>query len=59
MNENIKCIVENSLDDLSKQIYKWASEDLHSVEISVQDLVLMINYIEDLELELFGSQDGA
>ena len=59
MNEKIKCIAENSLDDLAKQIYKWANEDLYSVEISVQDLVLLINHIEDVELELFGYQDKA
>jgi len=59
VNEKIKCIAENSLDDLAKQIYKWANEDLYSVEISVQDLVLLINHIEDVELELFGYQDKA
>jgi len=53
MNEKIRCIAEDSMDDLAKQIYKWASEDIYSVEISVQDLVLMINHIEDLEGELF------
>jgi len=57
MNEKIRCIAEDSMDDLSKQIYKWASEDIYSVEISVQDLILMINHIEDLELELFSSQE--
>jgi len=57
MNEKIKCIAEDSMDDLAKQVYKWASEDIYSVEISVQDLMLMINHIEDLEFELFSPQD--
>ena len=55
MNEKIKCIAENSLEDLSTQIYQWRREGLESVEISLQDLILLVNHIEDLELEIFGS----
>ena len=58
MNENntIKVIAEDCLEDLSKQIYKWTKEDLKSVEISITDLVLMINHIEDLELEVANNE---
>ena len=58
MKEKIKCIAEHSLEDLSTQIYQWRREGLQSVEISLQDLVLLVNHIEDLELEIFGSCEG-
>jgi len=58
MNEKIKCIAENSLEDLSTKIYQWRREGLQSVEISLQDLILLVNHIEDLELEVFGSCEG-
>lgn len=56
MNKKIKCIAEDSLEALSKQIYQWAKEGLHSVEISVQDLVLLLNQLEDCEGELYGEE---
>ena len=61
VNENtgdaleVPCIAENCLEDLSTQIYQWRREGLESVEISLQDLVLLVNTVEDLELEIFGS----
>jgi len=53
MNENIKVYAENCMPDLIKQIYKWSKEGRDSVEISITDLVLMANHIEDLQMELF------
>ena len=55
MNEKIKCIAEDSLEPLSKQIYQWAGEGLHAVEITVQDLVLLLNQLEDCEGSLYGT----
>jgi len=53
MNEKIKVFVEDCMPDLIKQIYKWSKEGHESVEVSITDLVLMANHIEDLEDELF------
>ena len=40
--------------DLATQIYKWSETEFQSVEVSIRDLVMMINHIEDLELEVYG-----
>ena len=42
------------MQDLIVQIYKWSVEDKESVDVSMTDLVLMANHIEDLELEVYG-----
>jgi len=55
MNKNIKVYAENCMPDLIKQIYKWSSNGLESVEVSMTDLLLMANHIEDLELEVYGT----
>ena len=52
----MKVYAEDSLLDLFSVIHQWNTQRLRSVEISVEDLTLMMNHIEDLELELFGSQ---
>jgi len=52
-NETIKVYAEDCMADLIVQIYKWSAEDRESVEVSMTDLVLMANHIEDLEGELF------
>ncbi|QSZ41220.1 hypothetical protein GJV85_03525 [Sulfurimonas aquatica] len=55
MNENKKVYAKDSINDLIFQIYKWSKKGLASVEVSITDLVLMANHIEDLELEVYGS----
>jgi len=54
--ENIKVYAQNCMPDLIKQIYKWNSEGRESVEVSITDLLLMANHIEDLELEMYGEE---
>ncbi len=54
--ENIKVYAQNCMPDLIKQIYKWNSEGRESVEVSITDLLLMSNHIEDLELEIYGEE---
>jgi len=46
---------EDSLLDLFDVIDGWNKQKLESVNISLVDLTLMKNHIEDLELELFGT----
>ena len=53
MNE-IKVYAQDCMPDLIKQIYKWSTENRESVEVSITDLLLMANHIEDLELEVYG-----
>jgi hypothetical protein len=55
MNENIKVYASDCMPDLIKQIYKWSKEGYKSVEVSITDLVLMANHIEDLEMEVYGT----
>ena len=57
MNKNIKVYAEDSMADLITQIYKWSKEGYESVEISMTDLVLLANHIEDLELEIYGTAE--
>ena len=54
----IKVYANDCMPDLIKQIYKWNEENRESVEVSITDLLLMANHIEDLELEVYGSYDG-
>lgn len=54
MNEKIKVYAEDCMADLIKQIYKWRKEGRESVEVSMTDLVLLANHIEDLELAVYG-----
>jgi len=54
-NETITIYAENCMADLIKQIYQWSAEDRESVEVSITDLVLIANHIEDLELEMYDS----
>ena len=56
MNENNtpKVYAEDCMQDLIEQIYKWSAEGKESVDVSMTDLVLMANHIEDLELEVYG-----
>ena len=53
--EEVKVYAEDSLFDLFDVIDDWNEERLDSVVVSLTDLTLMKNHIEDLELELFGS----
>ena len=53
----IKVYAEDSLEDLFKVINVWNSQKLEQIQISLEDLTLMMNHIEDLELELFGSNE--
>jgi len=55
MHEKIKVYGEDCMADLIKKIYKWSSNGLESVEVSMTDLLLMANHIEDLELEVYGT----
>jgi len=57
--EEVKVYAEDSLLDLFTAIDGWNKEKITSVQISLQDLTLMMNHIEDLELELFGGEDTA
>ena len=57
MHKKIKVYAENSMPDLIKQIYKWSKEGRDNVEVSITDLLLMANHIEDLEDELFTPLD--
>ena len=43
---------EDSLLDLFEMINKWNKEKQDSVQISLTDLTLMMNHIEDLEMEV-------
>ena len=52
---SIKVYAEDSLLDLFSIINKWNNKHVKSVQISLTDLTLMMNHIEDLELELFGA----
>jgi len=45
---------EDSLFDLFRVINIWNRRRIDIVQISLVDLTLMKNHIEDLELELFG-----
>ena len=45
---------ESSLLDLFTVINIWNRRRLEVVHISLEDLTLMKNHIEDLELELYG-----
>ena len=55
MNENIKVYAENSLMDLFRVIDGWNKDKLEKVTISLEDLTLMKNHIEDLEQEVYGT----
>lgn len=46
---------EDSLLNLFEMINQWNKNKEVSVDISLTDLTLMKNHIEDLELELYGS----
>ena len=52
---SIKIYAEDSLLDLFAVINNRNMQDVESVQISLTDLTLMMNHIEDLELELFGA----
>jgi len=43
---------EDCMRDFIDMIYKWSKEGLESQEISMLDLVMVANHIEDLEMEL-------
>ena len=58
MSDEIKVYAEDCLDDLIVQIYKWSAEGLESVEVSITDLLLLANHVEDLEMELFPPLDS-
>ena len=49
---------EDSLLDLFDVIDGWNKQKLESINISLVDLTLMKNHIEDLELELFGTEEA-
>jgi len=49
---------EDSLLDLFDVIDGWNMQKLESINISLVDLTLMKNHIEDLELELFGIEES-
>ena len=51
----IKVHAEDSLLDLFEIINRWNNEHVQSVCISLTDLTLMKNHIEDLELESEGA----
>ena len=55
MNKEIKVYAEDSLLNLFDIINMWNKQKLETAEVSLTDLTLMMNHIEDLELELFGS----
>ena len=52
---SIKVYAEDSLLDLFAVINIWNRQRLEVVQISLEDLTLMMNHIEDLELELYGA----
>ena len=51
---SIKVYAEDSLLDLFTMIQHWNKQKHEETLISLQDLTLMMNHIEDLELELYG-----
>ena len=55
MNKEIKVYAEDSLLNLFDIINMWNKQKLETTEVSLTDITLMMNHIEDLELELFGS----
>jgi len=59
MNEKIKVYAKDCMPDLIKQIYVWNKEGKESVEVSITDLLLMANHIEDLEFEVYGEEFDA
>ena len=54
---SVKVYAEDSLLDLFAVIDTWNKARVESINISLVDLTLMKNHIEDLELELFGSDE--
>lgn len=52
MSDEIKVYAADCLNNLIIQIYKWSGEGLESVEVSITDLILHANHVEDLEMEL-------
>ena len=53
----IEVHAKDSLENLFTIINRWNKEKVQSVVISLEDLTLMKNHIEDLELEVYGSQE--
>jgi len=56
-DEKIKVYGEACMAELIKQVYTWSSNGLESVEVSMTDLLLMANHIEELELEVYGTSE--
>ena len=54
---SIKVYAADSLLDLFAVINDWNRQRLEVTNISLEDLTLMKNHIEDLELELFGENN--
>ena len=54
MNEEVKVYAEDCLLDLFRVIDGWNEEKIATTVISLQDLTLKKNHIEDLELEVYG-----
>jgi len=55
--KKVKAYAEDSLMNLFDVIDRWNDEHVQSVCISLTDLTLMKNHIEDLELEEYALQD--
>ena len=53
----IEVYAKDSLENLFEVIDRWNKESVQSVTISLEDLTLMKNHIEDLELEVDGYQN--
>jgi len=55
--EEIVFYAEDSLLDLFVIIDKWRNEKLQSVLVSLRDINIMKEHIEDLESELYGTAE--
>ena len=53
--EEIVFYAEDSLLDLFVMIDKWRDQQLKSVLVSLRDINIMKEHIEDLESELYGT----
>ena len=57
VSEEIKFYAEESLLDLFTMIDQWKGEKLQSVLVSLRDINIMKEHIEDLEMELYGNAE--
>ena len=57
LKEEIVFYAEDSLQDLFNMIDKWKDQKLKSILVSIRDINIMKEHIEDLESELYGNTE--